>query len=68
MTGIPGGKVEDDTLRVMMVTLNPLATSAEVIGAPKLPDPYKFVNKSSLYEVKNTCTKDGDFTESGHFK
>ena len=50
ITGIPGGKVEDDTWRVIMVTSNPLATSAEVIGAPKFPDACEFVNSSLSWE------------------
>lgn len=38
ITEIPGGNVEVDSGRVMMVILNPACWRAAVMGAPKLPE------------------------------
>lgn len=44
MTGIPGGNVEVDSMRVMKVTAKSAVPRAAVIGVPKLPEAWEEVS------------------------
>lgn len=49
---MPGGNVALDSVRVMIVTVNPARCSAAVMGVPKLPEAGREVSRGITHHIE----------------